>query len=89
MPDDLIDLRNALLAVSEQLLNERNTASAANQPDRVAVAEAEFDRIAVVLSTVEFAIANQQALNMNAVAARLMRRISRAAWAGSRIGRPL
>lgn len=71
MPDDLVDLRNALLAASDQLLQERNTAAAANQPDKVAVAEAEFDRIAVVLSTVEFAIANQQALNMNAVAARL------------------
>ncbi len=71
MADQLSDLRNDLLAASDQLLNERNIASTANEPAKVAVAEAEFDRIAVVLSTVQFAINNQQALNMNAVAARL------------------
>jgi hypothetical protein len=71
MPEDLIDLRNELLAASDQLLEERNAAAAANDRAKVAVAEAEFDRIGVVLATVQFAIANQQALNMNAVAARL------------------
>jgi hypothetical protein len=71
MSDQLTDLRNDLLEASDQLLEERNTAFAAGDKTKVAVAEAEFDRIAVVLSTVEFAISNKQALNMNAVAARL------------------
>ena len=68
---DVILVRNDLLAVSDQLLAERNAAFTAGDRAKVAVAEAEFDRIALVLSTVEFAISNQQALNMNAVAARL------------------
>ena len=71
MPEDLIDLRNELLAATDQLLEERNAAAAVNDRAKVAVAEAEFDRIGVVLATVEFGIANRQALNMNAVAARL------------------
>src|SRR5882762_789710 len=71
MPDQLSDLRNDLLAASDQLLGERNAAFTAGDRAKVAVAEAEFDRIAVVLSTVEFAISNKQALNMNGVAARL------------------
>jgi hypothetical protein len=75
MSDQLTDLRNDLLEASDQLLEERNTAFAAGDKTKVAVAEAEFDRIAVVLSTVEFAISNKQALNMNAVAARLQESI--------------
>ena len=71
MPEDLIDLRNELLAATDQLLEERNAAAAVNDRAKVAVAEAEFDRIGVVLATVEFGIANRQALNINAVAARL------------------
>src|SRR5438132_1742570 len=75
MTDQLSDLRNDLLAASDQLLEERNAASAAGDRAKVAVAEAEFDRIAVVLSTVEFAISNETALNMNAVATRLQESI--------------
>jgi Transglycosylase SLT domain len=69
MVEQLSDIRDRLKEASDQLLDERD--AAANDPAKVAVAEAEFDRIAVVLSSVQTAINQQLALNLNAVAARL------------------
>lgn len=69
MAEQLSDIRDKLKEASDQLLDERD--AAANDPAKVAVAEAEFDRIAVVLSSVQTAINQQLALNLNAVAARL------------------
>jgi hypothetical protein len=69
MADQLSDIRDKLKEASDQLLDERD--AAANDQAKVAVAEAEFDRIAVVLSSVQTAIDQQLALNLNAVAARL------------------
>jgi hypothetical protein len=54
------------------LIIERDEALAKNEMDKVATAEAEMDRVGVVLATVQFAINQQQAINMNAVAARLL-----------------
>ncbi|HUC73038.1 MAG TPA: hypothetical protein VMS01_17755, partial [Stellaceae bacterium] len=65
----MTDIRDELKKASDQLLDERD--AAANDPAKVAVAEAEFDRIAVVLSSVQTAINQQLALNLNAVATRL------------------
>jgi hypothetical protein len=69
--DQLIDLRDNLLAASDKLLDERNAAAAAGEKDKVRVAEEEFDRIAIVLATVQFAINQNRAMNMDAVAKRL------------------
>ncbi|MEH2529754.1 hypothetical protein V1277_003871 [Bradyrhizobium sp. AZCC 1588] len=71
MADDLEDLRDGLSASLDQLLAERDAALVASEMDKVTTAEAEADRIGVVLATVQFAINKQQAMNMNAVAARL------------------
>jgi hypothetical protein len=67
--EQLSDIRDRLKEASDQLLDERD--AAANDPAKVAVAETEFDRIAVVLSSVQTAINQQLALNLNAVATRL------------------
>ncbi len=69
MVEQLSDIRDRLKEASDQLLDERD--AAAGDPAKVAVAEAEFDRISVVLSSVQTAINQQLALNLNAVAARL------------------
>ena len=69
MTEPLTDIRDELKKASDQLLDERD--AAANDPAKVAVAEAEFDRIAVVLSSVQTAINQQLALNLDAVARRL------------------
>jgi soluble lytic murein transglycosylase-like protein len=71
MSDQLNDIRNQLLAASDQLLNERDAAFAAGESAKVTVAEAEIDRINVVLATVQSVMNSQQALNMDAVAKRL------------------
>jgi len=69
MTEQLTDIRDELKRASDQLLDERD--ADANDAAKVAVADAEFDRIAVVLSSVQTAINQQLALNLNAVAARL------------------
>jgi hypothetical protein len=72
---DLEDLRDSLSQSLQQLLDERDAAVAKGDTAKVNAAEAEADRIGVVLATVQFAISNQQAMNMNAVAARLQESI--------------
>ena len=69
--EELEAFRNVLLTASDQLLEERDAAAAANQPDKVKTAEEEFDRIAVVLATVQGVINRKEALRINAVAERL------------------
>lgn len=69
MADQSTDIRDGLKKASDQLLDERD--AAASDPAKIAVAEAEFDRIAVVLSSVQTAINQRLALNLNAVARRL------------------
>ncbi len=71
MTASLSEIRNQLQTAGDQLLNERDAAAAAGEQAKVAVAEAEFDRIQVVLSSVQTAINQQLALNLDAVAARL------------------
>jgi hypothetical protein len=71
MAESLAEIRDGLKQASDQLLDERDTAAAAGESAKVAVAEAEFDRIAVVLTRVQAAINQQLALNLDAVAARL------------------
>lgn len=68
---DLDAFRNILLTASDQLLDDRNAAAAAGQSDKVKVAEEEFDRIAVVLATVQGVINRREALRIKAVADRL------------------
>jgi hypothetical protein len=72
MAFDLEDLRDGLSKALDELIIERDEALAKNEMDKVATAEAEMDRVGVVLATVQFAINQQQAINMNAVAARLL-----------------
>ena len=69
--EDLEALRNVLLTASDQLLDERNAAAAAGETDKVKTAEQEFDRIAVVLATIQGVINRREALRINAVADRL------------------
>lgn len=69
MADQLTDIRDELKKASDQLLDERD--AAANDPAKIAVVDAEFDRIAVILSSVQTAINQQLALNLSAVATRL------------------
>jgi hypothetical protein len=69
--EELEAFRNVLLSASDQLLEERNAAAAAGQPDKVKAAETEFDRIEVVLATVQGVINRKEALRIDAVAERL------------------
>ena len=75
MTDNLEDLRDALSRTLDQLLAERDAAVAKNDEAKAAVAEAEADRVGVVLATVQFAIDKAQALNMVAVTRRLLESI--------------
>lgn len=75
MSAQLEDLRDKLNAALEQLIKERDTALQANEPAKVATAEAEAERLGTVVATVQFAINSQVALNLNAVAARLQESI--------------
>ncbi|HKY06744.1 MAG TPA: DUF2272 domain-containing protein [Candidatus Binatia bacterium] len=68
-------LRDSLSVALEELLDERDAALAANETAKAATAQTEIDRIKVVLATVQFAINQGQALNLNAVAARLQESI--------------
>src|SRR4051812_16731913 len=72
MAIDLEDLRDGLSEALDKLIVERDAAFAKNEMDKVVTAEAEMDRVGVVLATVQFALNEQQAINMNAVAARLL-----------------
>jgi hypothetical protein len=72
MAIDLEDLRDGLSGALDELIVERDKAVTKNEMDKVATAEAEMDRIGVVLATVQFALNEEQAINMNAVAARLL-----------------
>ncbi|MES2197365.1 MAG: DUF2272 domain-containing protein [Pseudomonadota bacterium] len=72
MAIDLEDLRDGLSEALDKLIAERDAALAKNAMDKVETAEAEMDRVGVVLATVQFALNEQQAINMNAVAARLL-----------------
>jgi len=72
MTIELEDLRDGLSEALDELIAERDEAVKKNQMDKVTTAEAEMDRIGVVLATVQFALNEEQAINMNAVAARLL-----------------
>lgn len=71
MAVDLEQLRDDLNASLEELLDERDDAFAAKDNAKVAVAEEQAKRIADVVATLQFAINNQVAINLNAVAKRL------------------
>jgi len=72
MTIELEDLRDGLSEALDELIAERDEAVKKNEMDKVTTAEAEMDRIGVVLATVQFALNEEQAINMNAVAARLL-----------------
>ena len=72
MTIELEDLRDGLSEALDELIAERDEALKKNEMDKVTTAEAEMDRIGVVLATVQFALNEEQAINMNAVAARLL-----------------
>jgi hypothetical protein len=72
MPD-LNELRDRLLDAAHRLMNERDEAAA--DPAKVAVAEAEFDRIEVVLARLQEIANVATASEMNALADRLQHSI--------------
>jgi hypothetical protein len=74
-PSELNELRDRLLSAAHRLMNERD--AAADDPVKVAVAEAEFDRIDVILVTIQEVINTRQALDLDAVASRLQHSIER------------
>jgi hypothetical protein len=77
MSAQLIALRDALSRSLEELLDERDRALATVPPDlpKVNTAQAEAERIGIVISTVQFAINKSEALNLTAVADRLQESI--------------
>ena len=72
MTIELEDMRDGLSEALDELIAERDEAVKKSEMDKVTTAEAEMDRIGVVLATVQFALNEEQAINMNAVAARLL-----------------
>jgi len=64
MTIELEDMRDGLSEALDELIAERDEAVKKSEMDKVTTAEAEMDRIGVVLATVQFALNEEQAINM-------------------------
>jgi N-acetylmuramoyl-L-alanine amidase len=80
--EDLIEIRNELLAATDQLLEDRLAAIQADDQAKVTAAEAHFDRIGRILAAVQGAINRNEAANMNVLAARVNESIAAQQAAG-------
>lgn len=69
--EELIELRNELKTATDQLLEERSAAIAAGDEPKTKVIESEFDRIGVVLATVQGVINRNEAIKLDLLAERL------------------
>lgn len=76
MADQLQELADILAEAFDELLRESDAAREAGDTAKAKVAEAEADRINILLSRVQVAINNGTAVNLNAVAARLQESIN-------------
>jgi len=80
--EDLIEIRNELLAATDQLLEDRLAAIQANDQAKITAAEAHFDKIGRILAAVQGAINRNEAANMNVLAARVSESIAAQQAAG-------